>query len=175
MAVQEVSLVDDQVTKHRTQGHDSGLGTHPEAGEEEGRTKQEFKKDCDIMTIVTRWQRDGQVPPPVVGQAIYGNFFETPQHLEDAVEHFQVAMEEFEALPIEIRDGVDNNPVRYLELMQAAARGEAEAIEDLQDLGVEFPPLEDESTGPASNTDSPAAAPQGTATQETSPSETPPS
>lgn len=99
------------------------------------RTKQQFAKDCDITKIMAKWSRAGfHTPPPHVpaGAPIYGDFT-SPTDLEFYMTATARAQEYFDALPVAIRDRVDNDPVRFMEWLS-----NEENREEAAELGIVF-------------------------------------
>lgn len=79
-----------------------------------GRTKQEFKDECDLNVLMKRYERTGALPSARVGQ---------PQYVDCTVfTDFQTAMEivrgaesSFNALPSRVRREFDNDPRKFVE------------------------------------------------------------
>lgn len=76
-------------------------------------TKQEFKDECDINTILARYNRTGELP--LVNQAL-------PQYLDvtghDFQEHMNIvrgAQDMFNGLPSELRNRFNNDPAQFLD------------------------------------------------------------
>lgn len=76
-------------------------------------TKQEFVAECDINTLMRRYQTAGLVPEVAAGMASYGDFSAEIDFL--AAQRTVVrAREQFEALPSSVRDSFNNDPARFL-------------------------------------------------------------
>lgn len=79
----------------------------------EGLTQQEFKKECDINSIMARVLRTGQFPPNArVGR--YGDFSEVDD-FQSAQELILNAKTQFSGLPAKVRERFKNDPARFLE------------------------------------------------------------
>lgn len=74
-------------------------------------TKQEFKNECNINTIVERMKR-GIQPPPWMTQntPYYGDISNAPKSFQDAFEIVDRAQAAFESLPLEFRRAIDHDP-----------------------------------------------------------------
>lgn len=96
----------------------------------ESRTKQSFKKDCDINLIVKRhastglWDHLSPVP------ATFGDFSGS-RDLQEAMELVEQAKESFFKLPAAVRTLCENNPVNLL-----SGLAEPESYEMLVEAGL---------------------------------------
>lgn len=80
-----------------------------------GRTKQEFKNDCDINRIMAKYVRTG-VPPAGVGYGRYGDFSAVPDYM--AARNLMIKAEaQFAALPSKIRERFSNRPEDFLKFV----------------------------------------------------------
>jgi len=79
--------------------------------DEPTRTKQAFKKECDINEIVAR-MRKGIVPPAWMTQNTprYGDFSNLPATFMEAHAIVETAAEAFKSLPLEFRRALDHDP-----------------------------------------------------------------
>lgn len=74
-------------------------------------TSQHFAKDADLNEIVRRFGiNDGSIPPAALDPSFYGDFSSVPDFRE-ALEQTRLANERFAALPAEIRNRFQNDPV----------------------------------------------------------------
>lgn len=91
---------------------------------EESRTVQKHKDECNINRIIKR-----SIPMPQNDrQAIYGDFSEIPDLLT-AFGKVKTAQEAFRSLPSEVRDGFGNNPLNLIrEASLAEFRGKFEKL-----------------------------------------------
>lgn len=77
-----------------------------------GYTKQEFRDECDINTIMSKYLTTRELPPNLrVGS--YGDF-STVGDFTDAQEILIRAREQFASLPSEVRRRFGNSPVEFL-------------------------------------------------------------
>lgn len=107
-------------------------------------TKQEFAKEADVNTIMSRYQRTGSLPLTPERQARYGDF--TNIDFRDIQDRVAAGRQEFELLPSDVRRRFDNDPAAYYEHVANADENE------LRDLGL-LPP----SPAPASAAEAPSA------------------
>lgn len=84
--------------------------------EEEGRTQQQFKDECDINVIVERFGLTGQLPEnprvPVSGD------FTGIQDFQTAMNMVREAQEAFMEFPAEIRAEFDNDPGKMIAFVE---------------------------------------------------------
>lgn len=83
----------------------------------ESNVKQQFKDDSDVNLIVANYGKMGVFSNinPLTPQ--YGDF-STALDLQQAIELTRLAEERFMALPSTVRGAADNNPVRFLQMME---------------------------------------------------------
>lgn len=79
-------------------------------------TEQHFKDECDINTIVARYQETG-VLPQGDRQPLFGDFAEFPQDLQSSQAYFDDAQERFMQLPASLRKEFGNDPVKLLQFI----------------------------------------------------------
>jgi len=80
------------------------------------RTKQSFKKECDVNNIVKTFNRTGILPSPNQRQPTYGDF-SAAMELQEAINLSRQAQEDFAKLPSRIRELCGNSAVTYLEML----------------------------------------------------------
>jgi len=134
----------------------------------EGRTKQSFKAECDINTIMARYMKTGLLDHVRQGVAQYLDV--TGADFQDAQNLVAGAQSMFHALPSHIRTKFDNNPRDFLAFMENPAN--AEEARKMGLLPVEAPsstpPTEGGAkTPPAPSTPAPAASKPGGDTPQT--------
>ena len=101
---------------------------------EGGRTKSEFKDECDINVLMKRYEKQGVLPNMRVGQAAYvdctvfSDFQTSMQIVHDAERMFL-------ALPSRVRLEFDNDPVKFVAYAQDPANRKR-----LVELGLAEPP-----------------------------------
>lgn len=95
----------------------------------EGKTKQEFKDECDINVLMRRYLSSGNFP---VGLPLgrYGDFSNVGD-FQDAQQVIKTATEQFAGLPSKIRDRFKNNPAEFL-----AWVGKVENLDEAHSLGL---------------------------------------
>lgn len=91
-----------------------------------GRTKQSFKDECDINTILKRFMRTGVIDFANKNQARYGD--STGVEYQAAMCTVAAAKSLFNELPAHLRNRFENEPAKFLDFVQDD-RNEAEARE----------------------------------------------
>jgi len=95
--------------------------------EGKGRTQQHFKDDCDINTIMLKYQKTGLVPT-MKGKPAYGDFT-TGLDFADCQRKVQEAEEQFLKLPARLRSRFQNDPSELLQFVSNEEnRAEAEEL-----------------------------------------------
>lgn len=80
----------------------------------QGRTKQSFKNECDINTIMARYQHTGILPDML--QTKQGQYLDvTGIDYQEAMQVVAGANSLFEELPSSIRSRFENDPAQFLE------------------------------------------------------------
>jgi len=80
----------------------------------EGRTKQSFRSECDINTIMARYQRTGVLPDMLNKSP--GQYLDvTGIDYQEAMQTVATANSLFEELPSKIRSRFENDPQQFLE------------------------------------------------------------
>ena len=80
------------------------------------RTKQSFKEECDINTIVRRFGVTGELPT-AVRMPTYGDF-EGINDFHTAVNVVAQANEAFDAMPAAVRKRFDHDPEKFLDFFE---------------------------------------------------------
>ncbi len=78
--------------------------------------QQQFKEDCDINTIMQRFQKSGAIDHVSNHQPQYG--FATPSDYHTSMNIIAIADSMFNDLPSGIRNRFSNNPEEFLEFVQ---------------------------------------------------------
>ena len=91
--------------------NESGL-----ACEEPSLAQQHFKEECDINTILQKFNITGILPEAPLSPR-YGDFTGIGDY-HTALNRVIAAQEEFEALPAQIRARFDNDPAQLIEFLQ---------------------------------------------------------
>lgn len=102
---------------------------------DDGRTRQEFRDECDINTIMAKYGRTGLLPT-VDRQMNYGDFTELPDFMS-AMNTVSKANEAFAALPAKVRKRFNNDPAEFCDYVS-----DPENIDEVRKLGLakEVPP-----------------------------------
>lgn len=132
------------------------------------RTKQEFKEDADINNIIKKYKRTGLLPQAVQTQMIEGDFTDTAETYQEALNIVTGANSLFMGLPAELRAKFKNDPQNFLEFCENPKN-----LDELIELGlVEKRPATPASPpSPAPAQPAPAKAPKS---GEKSPQQSPP-
>jgi len=108
------------------------------------RVQQQFAKETDINEIMRKYKKTGLITHVNQYQAMYGDFISAPD-FQDAQQAIADANQMFSELPAEMRDRFGNDPVKFLDFVQAVdADGNAKNIEEMRSLGlwVDRPPAD---------------------------------
>lgn len=92
-------------------------------------TKQSFTKECDINTILAKYQKTGAIDHVNKHEASYG--FATSLGFQEALELVAKGQKMFEELPSTIRTKFENDPGKFLDFVQ-----NPENIKEMQELGL---------------------------------------
>jgi len=109
--------------------------------EGQGRAHQEFKEECDINVIVSKWRRTHSVTHLKQGMPWYGDFT-TASDYQDAMNRCLSANEAFLDLPASVRDRCGNSPSKFMSMI-----ADEEGLEALEEAGLKVdrrdpPPVE---------------------------------
>lgn len=80
------------------------------------KTKQSFKDELDINTIIKKAQIKGQFPEMLAKNPQFGDFSNAPDY-QQALNIVILAERQFEALNSEVRDRFQNDPAQFLEFV----------------------------------------------------------
>lgn len=78
----------------------------------QGRTKQSFKAECDINTIMAKYQSTGQMPQLNLGNPQYEDT--TGYDFQEAAQLVASAKSQFNELPSSLRNRFENDPAKFL-------------------------------------------------------------
>jgi len=124
-----------------------------------GRTKQAFKAECDINTIISRFLKTGIMDFTAQHQARYGDC--TAADYQAAMFKVAGAKSLFAALPAALRNRFENEPAKFLDFVQDEDnREEAMALGLLKPVEPSEPPPGSPPAAPAAK--APEAAPKAT-------------
>lgn len=133
-------------------------------------TKQSFRDECDINTIMRRYETTGEITHLNRRNPEYGDFTDV-KTFHEAMNIVQTANQAFSDLPASVRDRFGNDPAKMLEFLQ-----NPENVEEAIKLGLlvrrDEPPKDPVADGGGSSSppppqpkagDSPASGKAGTA------------
>lgn len=81
--------------------------------EGESLTKQSMKMECDINSIMAKWQSTGQVQHVMASEGAFFDASSAPEY-QEALNLVQEADASFMALPSSIRNRFSNSPAEFL-------------------------------------------------------------
>jgi len=88
-------------------------------------TQQQYKDECDINHIMSRYMQTGELPRTKLG--VYGDFSDMPDY-QTALNTVLQAQDAFASLPAQIRQRFGNDPGALLEFLHDPSN-KGEAIE----------------------------------------------
>lgn len=83
-------------------------------------TKQSFKAECDINTIMKKYEKTGLISHVAKHNGRYGDFLAAPDYLDAMVSVVQ-AQEAFSTLPAALRKRFGNDPAEFLDFVSNPA------------------------------------------------------
>lgn len=89
----------------------------------QGRTKRSFLQECDINTIVRKFNQNGQLTNQIKNNPIYANFADLPTY-QEALNTVINAQEQFDNLPSELREKFHNEPSEFLAFVKDPSNNE---------------------------------------------------
>lgn len=111
-----------------------------------GRTRQEFKKQCDVNEIVKQFIQDGDPTPFEISPTDTTVGLDAPeaQDFQTAMNTIADANAMFEELPSKIRNRFENDPMKYLSFInERDADGNLVNLDEMYDIGLAIPPAEE--------------------------------
>lgn len=84
-----------------------------DCSEDQGRTKQSFKDECDINKLVEKFKAGLPIPEPPA-RTLYGNFIDAADY-QESMQNLAAADTAFAELPSEVRARFNNEPAQLLE------------------------------------------------------------
>lgn len=125
-------------------------------------TRQEFAEECDINTIMARYETTGVLPANDPRPPVYVDFSEVPDNLIGYMELMQRSQTAFMSLPAKVRLEFENDPVAFVDFAS-----DRENIDQLRSWGLAPPlPSVGEGLSPVGETSvPPPATPVGGSTQ----------
>lgn len=82
-----------------------------------GRTKQEFKEECDLNVLMRRYEKTGVLPSARMVQPRYVDAFDLPSY-QESMQIMADAERAFMALPARVRGEFDNDPEKFVAFAQ---------------------------------------------------------
>lgn len=82
------------------------------------RAKQAFKDECDVNTIMRRFEQTGVIEHVNRYQGSYGDFTEVPENYQAAVNQVIAAQDMFMSLPAKVRARFANDPGNFLAFVE---------------------------------------------------------
>lgn len=77
-------------------------------------TRQEFAEECDVNSIMARYERTGALPANHIGEPFYADFTQIPDDLMQSLRMFSEAEKAFMMLPASVRREFDNDPHAFV-------------------------------------------------------------
>jgi phage internal scaffolding protein len=112
----------------------------------EGRTKQEFKAQCDINKILRKHDKTGLITHVNIATARFDDFTSSVG-FHEAMTMVTAAQKSFDELPSDVRKKFGNDPAEFLAAIDAAHEGNSEQYELLVKLNLATPrPLKADGT-----------------------------
>ncbi len=104
---------------------------------EKGRTKQSHRDECDINTIMRKFEKTGMVDHLNKYGGKYGDFTMVPPDYQAAVELVRAADEMFHTIPAKVRAAFNNDAGHFLAFVS-----NPENLEKMREMGLtkEKPP-----------------------------------
>lgn len=108
-------------------------------GEDEDLVQHSMAAECDINTIMARYQKTGELTHVASQAAIYGDFYDVTDY-KTGQERLLEADALFMELPAKLRDRFDNDPAKFV-----AFATDEKNLDELRELGLAEPaPVEPE-------------------------------
>jgi len=89
-----------------------------------GRTKQSFKDECDINSIMAKFEKTAMVEHVNEHQGRYADFTDGAQDFHSAMNHVRNTTEMFMTLPASMREQFNNDPGDFIEFISEAEEDE---------------------------------------------------
>lgn len=88
---------------------------HPSGGP--GGASPDDSHATDVNALVAQYRKNGTLPTVYVGTPLYGDFT-GPTDLQEQMERVYAAEDRFNQLPAAVRKASDNDPVKFLALLE---------------------------------------------------------
>lgn len=101
---------------------------------DEGRTKQEFKDQCDVNKIWAQYVKTGRLDLLNKAQGFYADLSTMPQSYQESLNLVIKARETFDSLPADIRNLFGNDVQAFLEVADRDPDALFDVLKPLQSL-----------------------------------------
>jgi len=81
---------------------------------DKSRAIQSAKDECDINTIMAKWQKTGLITHGQGQQGVYGDLVGVPVDYHESMNAILAAQDAFASLPSTVRKKFDNDPAEFL-------------------------------------------------------------
>lgn len=98
-----------------------------------GRTKQEFKDECDLNVLMKRYEKTGVLPNGRMSQPRYVDAFDLPSY-QESLQIMADAERAFMSLPARVRAEFENDAEKFVAFAQDEAN-----VEKLREWGLAKP------------------------------------
>lgn len=111
---------------------------------EHSMTRQEFAAECDINTIMKKYEVTGQLPQNMQGgEPVYFDTTTLPPDLMSAMAYLKSAEQAFMMLPAVVRREFDNDPVKFVDYGSNPAN-----LEQMREWGLAPPAVAEKVVAP---------------------------
>lgn len=93
-------------------------------------TKQAFRDECNVNTIMQKYQKTGLLPHVNAHKGFYGDFTDV-QDYQTSLNQVMAAQDMFSELPSSIRIQFDNDPAKFLHFV-----GDPENRDQMREMGL---------------------------------------
>lgn len=100
-------------------------------------TQQHMRNECDINTIMRRWQKTGVINHVNTHAGDYGDYVNAVEY-QEALNAVIEADNAFNSLPSSLRKKFDNSPAEFLQFVQ-----NPDNLEEMYDLGLANRPIDE--------------------------------
>jgi phage internal scaffolding protein len=107
------------------------------------RTKQHFQKECDINTIMTKYNKTGLISHVAKHQGSYDDL-PNQQDYHESILEIQAANDSFNSLPSDVRNFFENDAGQFLDFVQNPNN-----TDEMRELGL-IPQLAQRAVDPSS-------------------------
>lgn len=93
--------------------------------------KQSFQAECDVNTIMARYEKTGLIEHVNQHQGNYGDFTQAPGDYQEALDTVIRAQEMFQTIPAKVRARFENDPGLFLDFVQ-----DPKNVDELVEMGL---------------------------------------